>query len=180
MNHVIKSPADGKTSAPRPRVTTSRVVVVETVYHHQHGGGATPIESRYSRPLATDEQLYSRQMKVGGEWVSLDGSWLREASLVVVRNERYFLGPDGEILQTFPTTEQTVEADSRVVEVVCVGSRSRDRDMFSAPVAADPGSVPPWLVFPGESMRATPSDVSSIRLRCRSGVARVVVNVVPS
>ena len=36
-----------------------------------------------------------------------------------------------------------------------------------------------WLIPPGESMRAYPSNVKQLRVRCRKGKATIVIHVLP-
>lgn len=64
-----------------------RLTVVEHVYHQAPGVEATTTDSAFARNLSTDEQPYSRTCKVGTEWQPLDCGWLKESSMLTLKNE---------------------------------------------------------------------------------------------
>ncbi len=139
-------------------VKPGRIVVVETVYHQQAGADPVSTESRYAAELTTDEQPFSRVLKVGEEPVKLD-AWLTDSRLIhiaVLKSHH----------QRKPDAEERAARAAMMLEVSC-GDREGGR-------AAD------WLVAPGESMRARPASLDSIRLRSQSGILKVAVTVFPA
>jgi hypothetical protein len=62
----------------RPQSTVvHRLTIVSTVYHQVHGGEAQDLQTRCSRVLTTDEQLYQRLMKSTEKPSPIDLGWLK-------------------------------------------------------------------------------------------------------
>jgi hypothetical protein len=153
----------------------SRIGVVESVYCQQPGDNPISAESRFSRWLNTDEQPYSRKIKVTEEWQPLDWGWLKKASMLVVVNE------EGRFLQVQPTPQERCDAISKVVEIgiaVCL-----DGGTLNIPFAE---------ILPRESSRFSPCKSieaglvlccrhgeASLVLRCRHGEARCSIMLFP-
>lgn len=79
----------GDPPQPRRHVPGApRVTVVEQVVH-QEGGRTTPIPaSRFARELDSDEQCYSRKLRVRtGPPTPLDFAWVRSPGMLLFRNE---------------------------------------------------------------------------------------------
>lgn len=139
--------------------SVDRVVVSENVYHQTFGEEATRIESRFSRFLKSEEQLYQRHVTVGENWERLDHGWVQTASMLVVKNNT------GNTLQVHASKEMEEHLDSCVVEIGA---------------GLDSAVVPVIAVPRGESARFTPVDTNNLFVRCRNGKAKVVLSVVPS
>lgn len=75
---------------PEPRVIPHRLTIVGTLYHQGPDTDPTAIELKYSKDLATPEQVYMRRGKVApNAWMQLDNGWLpsiSHTSAVVVTN----------------------------------------------------------------------------------------------
>lgn len=134
-----------------------RLAVVETAYHQQFGKQPHSIETRFSRQLSTQNQLYERQLVATEEWYPLDCGWLESTGMMVLVNN------EGKFLQVQPTDEEREAAERKVLEVSYQDA---------------PHNV--WLILPRESMRAQPGDVRKLRIRCQSGVARFTLCLFPS
>lgn len=65
-------------------VPQDRVVVVEQVYHQTEGRDPVMVESRFSKPIGSQEQPYKRIMKIGQEWRDVDMGWLRGEKIAVL------------------------------------------------------------------------------------------------
>jgi hypothetical protein len=145
---------------PRDRIT-----VVEQVYHRPADGGEpTVAETRFSRELASQEQPFERRAKVGEDWQPLEHGWLESAGMLLISNE------EGRHLQVNPTDEERLSISRRVLELIYA---MEDDELLV------PQSSCTWLIPPGESMRAYPSDVSRLCVRCQSGVARFTLRLYP-
>lgn len=136
------------------------VTVVESVYHRTSPDHKPLlVDCRSKRTLASDDQPYQRfNLDVGEDWQPLkfDPDWVGPllCGLLIIKNEptRFAVNP---------TPEQRTEAASRVLEVSVSGSA-------------------PWLVFPGETFRGVPSDLSLVRVRCRKGSAKYSLTLLVS
>ena len=145
------------TSHQPQKKIADRVTVVETIYHQVQGEQPTTIESRYSRNLKTDEQLYQRRFTVTEDWVLLDLGWAgNNISLLHISNE------EGKFPHKIPTPEEIEEVARRVIEV-----------------SYAPTSGMGWSIPPGESIRGIPTRVESLFLRCVCGKAKCVLTLVP-
>lgn len=133
-----------------------RLTVVETVYHRPFGQDPTAVETGFTRELKTAEQVYTRRLTATEDWQSLDCGWLESCSSLSIENLA------GKNLQVVPSEEERAEIAKQVIEICPLGW-----DGF------------PWLVYPGESMRACPSMVTALRIRCLSGKAKFIVSLVP-
>lgn len=72
---------------PRP----NRITVVETVYHQVGNDKPMSVESRFSRAIESDEQVYERRHKnsqvATAERKRLDYGWVDSPGMVVIRND---------------------------------------------------------------------------------------------
>lgn len=155
-------------STPRaePEVR-DHITVVETVYHcPAFGGDAFVSDSRFNRYLETYEQCYERKhIKAEETWQKIDLGWIGDCGMLVILNE------EGLYAQRNPTDEERARTKSKVLEVAFLSSQE------SLPQETPPGS---WLVRAGETMRASPSGVSNLFIRCRSGRAYYTVRAFPA
>jgi len=135
----------------------SRLVVVETAYYQPINESPLAVESRYSRELETDEQLYQRFKVATEKWEALDKGWIgSHPGLLLIQNT------EGQNLQLKPTKEEKKELSQHVLEL----------SLENNPTMA-------WLIPPGESMRAYPSDISSLLIRCQKGTAKYTLTLFP-
>lgn len=155
MDDVGIPAADLGTTDRKPE---ARIVVVESVYHQRFGEDPEEVQSRFSRALESNEQLYKRQLKATEEWQPLDCGWLRGnvGMLVIANTEGQFLTPN-------PTDEEREALSKRVIEV-----------------AYGAGIKFSWLIPPGESMRGCPSSAGSLHVRCHSETATFTLYLFPS
>lgn len=144
-----------KPSAPE----RSRLVVVETVYCQPPDTPGVANETRYSKFLETDEQIYGpRRMISGEEWKPLDCGWINEASMLTITNE------EGKHLQKNPTQEEQAVINARIIELgVITGVET----------------VPFAKIPPRESLRLTPTNLSRWVIRCCKGKAKALITLFP-
>ena len=129
--------------------------MVEQVYHQISGGQPHLVESRFSRKLESDEQLYERHSKIGEEGGPLDCGWIKEAGQLIIINH------EGQNLQVNPTDEEREELRGKVLQLY----------------TGDPENC--WLIPPGESMRAYPLNAPNLRIRSLRGVIRFSLYLFP-
>lgn len=67
-----------------PHAPPARLTVVSSFYHQPPDGEARAFHYQYEHPLLSEEEPYSRRVKLTEEWVKLDKGWIEEASCVVV------------------------------------------------------------------------------------------------
>jgi hypothetical protein len=132
---------------------TSRIVVLETVYHQRVGAEPTSIEARWAREGLPDEIPHVRRMDVGGESVPVDRGCHKKVSVLVVSSEK-------PTISVRPTPEEQAEMDSRIVEV-----------LFNGVAAME--------LRPGESVRFSPTPAIEVSVRCRIGLAKVWTHAFP-
>ena len=134
-----------------------RLVVVETVYYQQTGQQPLAIETRFSKPLESREQLYQRQLKTTQEWESLDVGWIKSVGMLLLKNCA------GKDLQENPSEQLAAEIASSTIELGIPDCQSS----FTI------------LVPPGESARFCPSSLDLL-VRCKN-VANVpyVLTLIP-
>lgn len=126
-----------------------RITVVSQVTYQTAGKVTSTVISRYSLPVAEDDQKYERPpYSVGEEWVPLDPGWVKEPGMVVVQNDRK--SPWLEI-----GVSTVISLDGMTAVLPC------------------------WLVPPGGEHRGFPADFSSVRVRAKEGQCKFVVNVYP-
>lgn len=139
-----------------------RLVVVETVYHQPAGDRPVSVDSRFSRDLQSVEQPYQRQLVATEEWQPLDHGWIEDAGMIVIQNL------EGKFAAN-PTDEERAEATAKILEVSYFAGENPVVDAFGRG----------WLVLPGESMRACPSDVRCLAVCSRSGPLRFSIFILP-
>lgn len=154
-----------------PVPTSSRIVIVETVSFQSPHMPLNIVEVRASRPVVTDEQVYSRNLPLDQEWRPIELGWFADCpekvGMVVVKN----FGPARRMQGNPDQTEQDELANS-VVEVSCHAVTS------VAFVSNELIRVADMYVPPRESLRVQPVDARVWRIRCR-GKTRVQINVYP-
>lgn len=138
----------------------NRITIVETIYHRSDGSPPTSKSSNYGRMLETDELPYTipkSKRTVGEEWAPVDCGWFKSVGCGLVSVSNLGGTPTGKI----PMEDEKNDEKSRVLEV----------SLGESPY--------PWIVRPGETMRAEPSDCSQLRVRCRKGETRFTVTFFP-
>jgi hypothetical protein len=97
---------------------TARIVVIEQVYHQEHGQQPTLIDHSFVRMLDSDEQPYVRKITVGEQWERLDTGWVAKVGMIVFTND------EGKNFHVNPTDAQKADVADRVVEVCFDAIRS--------------------------------------------------------
>jgi hypothetical protein len=154
----------------------SRIVVVETVYHQEHGSEPVAAGRPFSRFLSTAEQPFGpRRLKVGCEWQPIETGWLSEnVGMLYLRNE-------GEGLAASRPGEPSEEEPARIIELgLLVDLNSPDADLTMHDPASLPVVVIPFgQIRPGESRREEPRNLPLFRVRCETGECRLTVHAFP-
>ena len=135
-----------------------RVTVVETVYHRQVEKQRDPFstDSRFTRYLETQQQVYQRQLEATEDWQPLDCGWLPDAGMLLIQND------EGLFLPKNLTKEEQKELSQKVIEL-----------SFGA------GCSGSWWVLPGESMRGYPTTTDGLEIRCQKGTAEFTLTLFP-
>lgn len=155
-----------------PVLPRDRLTVVEKVYHQQVGEQPIQIERSFERKLATQDSAYTGKPRrlVSSNWEPIDIGWLSQGA-----GSFYLTNEEGKGLQRKPTPEEEAAIADRVIEVCFT-------DSDGVPTGTDADGKPTgmsFLVPPGEAFRGTPSDVSRLRIRCRSEQAKYSIWVFP-
>jgi hypothetical protein len=130
----------------------AQLTVVETVYYQPLDEQPTAVQSRYTRPLTSDAQPYSRTLEATESWQPLDVGWIEGAAVVILHND------EGKFPRVRPTVEERQAAAAKVLEVGRGG-------------AAD------WLIPPGASMRALAAQPGQLQVRCQAGTAKFTLTL---
>ena len=145
----------------------ARLTIVSVVYHQPLGEEPHSFPHKISKPLTTDEQAYTRKLKVTQEWQPIDIGWLTSLSLLLITNE------EGKYT-TQPSEEEKLAISQRVLEV---GIKVEGGYPLSVTY---PGPTPIFLIGPGDSFSASPCNCKSLYLRCQNhSVAKVTINAFP-
>ena len=135
----------------------ARLVVVDNTYHQFDGMEPLGLVHRYSRVVRDGEQVYSRLVKVTGEWQPLDQGWIKGPALIVLENR------EGLEYRVNPTAEERANDKQKVV---IVGFHS-----------IEPAEGP--MLQPGEHVKFQVRNPGKVWLRCEHKEARVMVHLVP-
>jgi hypothetical protein len=141
-----------------------RLTVVGSIYHQPADGFPSTLLGdavRFHHELQSDEQPYERHKIAKEQWEPLDCGWVEKTGMLLIRNDEGHFAVN-------PTPEQQNEVGQRVIEVV-----------FSSSLTLGNPSGECLLVPPGETYSFYPSDATQLRLRCREGVARYTICLVP-
>lgn len=163
---------------PKPAMKP-RLVVAQNVYHQIPGEQAYSTESRYSRWLSSDEQVYVRKIKVPADWVRLESGWVESPCALVISND------ETAYKDVQPTEEQKAEVAGRVVELAVLVTNNPEgpRSMWSPPSdkgAQESLAVRFAVLRPGESMRFEPQPGAVYVARCLGASAKCQLVAVPS
>jgi len=171
-NIVEFTPVSGTPKSTKK--VSARLTVVESVYYQPpHGIGEVtpPMETRFSRPIESDESPYRRvSVTIGSEWTKLDCGWLEDLPCghLVIQNM------EGKFTQRIPTAEQILESQSRVIELKFLPESDfvPERELLS--------TTPVHIVIPAkESCRFQPQSLKNLYLRCRNGEAKYTLTLIP-
>lgn len=146
-------------------LTGGRLGVNQTLYYQKMNGEQKAYTSKYTAVCRMEEAPYERNLRVTEEWQQLDSGWFREYP-GKEPEEMLLVNEEGSLLQRIPTEEEKASIASRIVEV--------------GAVAGETGIVLPVAkIKPGRSLRYSPQEVGRVWLRCRKGVARVSLVLIP-
>ena len=146
-------------------MTVGWYTVVEMDTHQLPRESGVTSESRYQRRCHSDEQVYQRTITLDEKWRPLDTGWVKEPALVKISNE------EGIYWQVVPTQEEREEVETHVIEICFLPADVLERS---------PERPPPDIeVPPAESSRFCPGCPERISIRCRSGLAKAKIFVVP-
>lgn len=158
-----------------------RLVIVERLAFRQGAEQPVGYDLQSSQPITSEQKPYTRQIKVGPDWMPLDPGWLideqDETSLITLRND------EGKFLAVNPTKEERKRVDLLwiiigVLPLVEESSVVR-RTMHSPP---EPVAIPiPFAVVrPGMTARFEPAIFHRLRVKCSTtGVARMTQTLFP-
>lgn len=141
-------------------VKPARLVAVRMLYHQRPGQQPTGTESRWSRQLRTDGDVYTRPMKAGEAWQEIDTGWVERVAMLGIENR------EGHFTQVIPTPEERLAAEAKVLEIGVL-----------LPGTSEP--YPVLLVPVREAHDYTPVHLGGWFVRCRSGEAKCVLTVIP-
>ena len=123
-------------------------------------------EAEGQRPTTGHNAVPIQRSRIGEAWVPIETGWLDgQCSMLHIENK------EGRFTQVQPTEEQRAEAMARVVEIGTLIDMS--------PIGQGQVLGAEILVRPLESCRFEPTSVSSLRLRCCQGQAKVTITVFP-
>src|SRR5437868_1913375 len=148
----------------------SRLTIVSKVYHNvpgQNTVGPEPVS--FYRYLTTDEQAYSRTVKVGKEWQEIDIGWLKDIGCSYIQ----LINDTKRLPSKVPTKEVSDNIASRAIEL---GIEVKTQDGREVGIEL---IIPICSFSPEEGTGLSPSDVSQLRVRCINGEARLTYFVVP-
>jgi len=135
------------------------ITIVETIYHRPLGEDATAVETKLSRNLSIDEQVFERRCRVSESMEALDLGWFSSKpeaiSYIRIAND------EGKFLQVHPTDDQREESAAKLL-ILSVDGFAFDK------------------IIPGDSRRISPPDAKSIGIESASGVARFTINIYPA
>lgn len=136
-----------------------RLTVVQTVYHQLPGQQPKSYESRFDRELETHEQPYERHTSVEEEWQPLDVGWLKDVGvgMLVISND------EGNFNVVNPSKEEKEAVAKKILEI------SYEEIHY--------GNT--WLIYPRESMRACPTLLMPLFIRCQSGNCKYTLQAFP-
>lgn len=189
-------------SSSSTRGTPPRITQTGQVYYDPGDGGRL-----FTVPLTGTDRLvqggdpYVRTMVVDEDWRALETGHITSCSLMVLVNEP-------TVWDRNPTDDQRLEAAARVVELshgrsapshplgenttplptaTSEMSAKVPRTMFSSPVFSPRGAPPPAptfqvdrLIYPGECDKGVPTNLSSLRVRCRKGTSICTLYLFPA
>lgn len=149
-------------------LTGGRFGVNQTVYYYGAGNPQhKSYNSTYSAKCDMNEAPYERNLRVTEEWQQLDQGWFKDYP-GKEPEEMLLINEEGSLLQRIPTEEEKVEIASRIVEVG-----------VKIVVTEGVGIVDVARIKPGRSLRYSPQEIGRVWLRCRKGVARVSLVLIP-
>jgi hypothetical protein len=128
------------------------------IYYQAPGDDAVAITVRHLKKLKSDEQPYERKLKVSKNWLPLEFGWIKEPSLIVVRN----LGIAR--IQGVPTSEQKEAAEAAVLEYA---------------IKLGDGVVPVALIAPTDCLPLVPLGDDVPLVRCRKGEVTCILTAYP-
>lgn len=133
----------------------SRITVVDMISFQADGEQPKGVQSRFERWLKSDDDLFTRRIKLTEEWSKLDTGGVAGVGMLVIENL-----PVKFAVQ--PTNEERQAALAKIVEL-----------------SYRPGPAE-WFILPGESMRSQPANVDGLWIRCSTGEHRCIVHLFPA
>ena len=135
--------------------STTRMGVVQYIYHQHPNQQSTGTSSRFSCSLSSKEQVYFRQLEATDMWKPIDHGWLKEVSLIYIENNARYTGFGN------PTDDEKEQLSKQVLEV-----RYNDSKHF-------------FPIIPNQSLAFTSSSVRDLVIRSRSQTAPYTLYLFP-
>jgi hypothetical protein len=161
VTEFIENEDGSFTGIPTKEPSVCRLTIVESVYYRTDDNDPDTFESRFSIPLTSNEQCYSRKTKCGTKWQALDVGWLdSNCSVVIIENR------EGSFTKVMPTNEEREKATKKFLEIAYVSKGDR-------------ALHPPLLVRPQSDIRLAFSDFKKLRIRSACGSAQFTITAFP-
>lgn len=143
----------------------TRLVVVGHVYHQRFGHDPVSVSESFCHWLESGKASDVQELEIGEQWVGIDCKRVGKASVVFLVNR--------SVLAQRGVPEDKADGDEPAVLEIAYASSAYDAGMHNRTTEAVEA------ILPGESRRLHPIDAAEIRLRCRRGVAQVMVHLFP-
>tara|TARA_R110000751_G_scaffold85890_1_gene171249 strand:+ start:962 stop:1435 length:474 start_codon:yes stop_codon:yes gene_type:complete len=156
MNEPINEPIPEVMTDTFTSVLASadRVTARLDLYHEQEDEQTNHFNSIFSEFVSqSGDPVYSRKIKVGEEWVSLDTGWLEESSYILIQNikKKYRTMPDEE-------------------EVACEKKKT---------VRIRSGNGEGWIIKNGSFFFGNPSEMSKVQIKCEYETTQIEIHIFP-
>jgi hypothetical protein len=161
-------------------ITQPRLTVVQQVYYENEDGATQLATLPFTQTLESEEQPYSRTIKVAQEWTPIDLGWLKKgnngsnpnsisdlnfkASLFCIINME---GRHGSVM---PTEEELADTKSRIIDIGVE---------YTSIHLPKPVIVPFGYILPRGTLPIAPISLDRYYVRCRKGIAKVKYSIVP-
>jgi len=131
-----------------------RVTARLDVYHEQEDEQPTHINSISSELISKSEDpVYSRKIKIGEEWISVDTGWFKESGYILIQNikKKYRANPD----------EKEIESEKKKT----IRIRS--------------GNGEGWIIKNGSFFFGSPSEMSKVQIKCECETTQIEIHIFP-
>lgn len=141
-----------------------RLTVVAHLYHSIPGQNTEgPSPSRFYRYLDSDEEAYTRNVKIGTEWSTLDTGWLKDK-----KHSCLILANTNRRVPSKRRTLQQEDADNSKVLEVGIEDIHTGMVLVFAEIAVN------------EDIRLSPVNIELYRIRCKTGETKYNIYLVPA
>lgn len=152
-----------------------KLTITGSYYHQVFGKDPQSYLPKFERTLVEEEQVYTRNLKIGEKWTLIDTGWIKDPSIIIITN--YGIPRPQGVLSPEQITLLSLSKLMVSLEPIEVEDRT-PRTMFSPPKRST-APQPFMVIYPGETFPISVPPTMKYGIWCVSGTVGALITAYP-